>query len=264
VVALAPRRRTRAGVRRELLDDLLCGVDVSGGERLAAAHAAGLHAEARCFVAVAVATDPDLAPPALDRAAQVLARALGGTLPALAGARPGEAVALRALARTEPLPAREAFEQARAELAVEGIDVEIGVSTVHDTPHGLPRAYREAHAALRSLAVDGAVARLADLSAFDYLVQTVDATAERLIDPGIRRFVAADVARGGMLTSTLEAYAQADLNVTAAAEKLFVHVNTARYRLGRVADETGADLRRLPDVLELVIAIRLARARLDG
>ncbi|MBV9802207.1 MAG: helix-turn-helix domain-containing protein, partial [Solirubrobacterales bacterium] len=43
----------------------------------------------------------------------------------------------------------------------------------------------------------------------------------------------------------------------AAAETLLIHVNTAHYRLARIAEKTGCDLRRLSDVLDLLIAVKL-------
>ena len=66
-----------------------------------------------------------------------------------------------------------------------------------------------------------------------------------------------DREHGGHLIETLLAYAEADLNAKAAAERLLIHVNTAHYRLGRIAERTGCDLRRLPDVIDLLIAVRL-------
>ena len=45
----------------------------------------------------------------------------------------------------------------------------------------------------------------------------------------------------------------------AASERLHVHVNTAHYRLGKIAERTGCDLRSISDVLELLIAINLAQ-----
>ena len=39
---------------------------------------------------------------------------------------------------------------------------------------------------------------------------------------------------------------------------MLIHVNTAHYRLGRIAEKTGCDLRRLSDVIDLLIAVRLA------
>ena len=51
----------------------------------------------------------------------------------------------------------------------------------------------------------------------------------------------------------------ADLNATVAAQGLYVHVNTVRYRLKKIAERTGCDLRRLSEVLDLVIAVQIAR-----
>ena len=98
---------------------------------------------------------------------------------------------------------------------------------------------------------------LADLTPFEYLTLREDAVARRMIDPRIERFVAEDRAHGGSLIRTLVAYADADLNAKAAAEALLIHVNTAHHRLGRIADRTGRDLRRLSDVIDLLIAVRL-------
>jgi sugar diacid utilization regulator len=47
------------------------------------------------------------------------------------------------------------------------------------------------------------------------------------------------------------------MNAKAAAERLLIHVNTAHHRLGRIAEKTGYDLRRLADVIDLLIAVRL-------
>ena len=82
-------------------------------------------------------------------------------------------------------------------------------------------------------------------------------SARRLIAPEIESFVAEDRAHGGHLIDTLLAYADADLNAKAAAEALLIHPNTAHYRLARIEERTGSDLRRLPDVIDLLIAIRL-------
>jgi DNA-binding PucR family transcriptional regulator len=76
----------------------------------------------------------------------------------------------------------------------------------------------------------------------------------------VRRFVEEDAAGGGALIGTLRAYAAANLNAKVAAERLYVHVNTAHHRLSRIAEKTGCDLRDLADVQELLIAIKL----LDG
>ena len=61
------------------------------------------------------------------------------------------------------------------------------------------------------------------------------------------------------LIATLVEYAACDLNAKVAARRLHLHVNTAYYRLERIAERTGCDLRRLADVVELLIAVRMLR-----
>jgi DNA-binding PucR family transcriptional regulator len=142
-------------------------------------------------------------------------------------------------------------------VASRGTKLAVGVSTAQDGVAMLGNAYREASLALGRLGPRGGVLSLPDMSAFEYLMLRDDEVARRLIAPEIERFVAEDREQGGPLTRTLLAYAEADLNAKAAAEALLIHVNTAHYRLARIAEKTGCDLRRLPDVIDLVIAIRL-------
>jgi DNA-binding PucR family transcriptional regulator len=52
----------------------------------------------------------------------------------------------------------------------------------------------------------------------------------------------------------------ADLSVERAARALFVHPNTVRYRLRRLAKLTGLDVARFYDLVELLTAIRLLPA----
>ena len=42
-----------------------------------------------------------------------------------------------------------------------------------------------------------------------------------------------------------------------------MHPNTARYRLAKIEERTGTRLRRVADVLDLLIAIRVAEAEFD-
>jgi sugar diacid utilization regulator len=194
---------------------------------------------------------------ALARCASRLAQALRGRDAPLAVTRHGEIVLARALAPGERPALREPLERACEQIAAGGTVLAVGVSTVQPDPATLGAAYREASEALTRVARTGGVLSLPDLSAFEYLTLRHDPVAQRLVDPRIERFVAEDRAGGGQLIETLEAYADADLNAKAAAERLLIHVNTAHYRLGRIAEKTGCDLRRLADVIELLIAIRV-------
>jgi sugar diacid utilization regulator len=98
------------------------------------------------------------------------------------------------------------------------------------------------------------------MSAFEYLTLRPDATASRLIAPAIHGFVAQDSQDGGQLIATLREYVACDLNGKRAAETLHIHVNTAHYRLARISERTGCDLHRVADLVEILIAARLAEA----
>ena len=247
-------------VRRDLLEDLLAARAPGTAAALAAARAAGLEGDARC---VLIAALPNAAPDdegVLRLAANALAAAIQGRTSPLAVTRHGEVVVVRAVAPGERLSLAEPLEKACRKLTSKGVVLAVGVSTIQDDIASLGDAYREASSALGRVARTGGVLSLPDISAFEYLTLREDAVARRMIDPEIELFVAEDREHGGALTRTLLAYAAADLNAKAAAEELLIHVNTAHHRLGRIAEKTGRDLRRLSDVIDLLIAIRLTDA----
>ncbi len=248
-------------VRRDLLEDLLAGREPAPGPRLTAARAAGLDSRGRCVLIAAVPVSPADDELALRSAASALARATGAVLRPLTVVRQDEIVIVRALDGDDARRLTEPVERAQRDLAATGVRLAIGISTPLETTAGLPDGYREACAALESLPPGGGVMALPDLSAFDYLTLRGDGTVLRLLAPAVRRFVEEDTAGGGALTATLLAYASANLNAKVAAQRLYIHVNTAHHRLARIEEKTGCDLRDLADVQELLIAIRLAGAR---
>jgi sugar diacid utilization regulator len=247
-------------VRRDLLEDLLAGRDPESAAGLAAARDAGLDADGGCVLVAALPTAGPDEEGALRRAANALAVAIAGRTAPLAVTRHGEIVLVRAVAPGERPTLVAPLERARSGSATRRLALAVGVSTVQRDLRTLGAAYREASLAAGRVAVTGGVLSLADLTPFEYLTIRDDAVARRMIAPEIERFVVEDRARGGILIRTLVAYADADLNAKAAAEALLIHVNTAHHRLGRIAERTGRDLRRLADVIDLLIAIRL----LDG
>ncbi|MFC7642674.1 PucR family transcriptional regulator [Streptosporangium lutulentum] len=101
------------------------------------------------------------------------------------------------------------------------------------------------------------MAALPRITAFQYLALKADDTARHLVDPRITALLAEDRARGGVLTATIRAFAADDLNLRACAERLQIHPNTAQYRLRRIRERTGRNLRRINDLLDLLVAIAL-------
>jgi sugar diacid utilization regulator len=241
--------------RRDVLSDLLAGRSLRPGRLSHAAEAHGLAADTPALVLCAATADGSADPLVLRAASGALAEAVHSDEPPLEVVRHDEIVVVANVA-SSPRDLGARVTAAHGRLASRGIRVVVGGSVVTYALRGLPAAYDEALLA-RARAAESGVLVLADMRAFDYLTLHRDDTARRLVDDRVREFVREDIASGRPLLGTLEAYLACDLNVRRAAEQLHVHVNTAHYRMERIAARTGLDLRRMADLLELVVAVRL-------
>jgi sugar diacid utilization regulator len=244
--------------RRDLVEQLLDGQLPADGTLLAAAQAYGIGRDSALLVAVGVPVEPSLDADTLHVASAAISRAAQADAKGLAVVRRSEVVAVPALADRDG--AAELCDRLRAvheHLRQEGIALAIGVSTLADGVAELPRAYVEARAAMSGIAATGGVAALPTLSAFEYLTRRPDDTVRRLIDPRLSAFLAEDRLRGSVLADTIRAFADADLSLRLAAERLHVHPNTAHYRLRRIEERTGRSPRRIADLIELLAAIAL-------
>ncbi|MEU8955090.1 PucR family transcriptional regulator ligand-binding domain-containing protein [Streptomyces sp. NPDC048518] len=76
----------------------------------------------------------------------------------------------------------------------------------------------------------------------------------RLLDP-LREY---DSRHRAELIPTLEAFLDCDGSWTRCAARLHLHVNTLRYRVGRIEQLTGRDLSRLEDKLDFFLALRMS------
>lgn len=56
---------------------------------------------------------------------------------------------------------------------------------------------------------------------------------------------------------SLKAFADCDMNIKAAAQKLYVHSNTLRYRLRKIKEATGLNPRRFFDLVVLCTRFNL-------
>jgi sugar diacid utilization regulator len=245
-------------LRRDLLEDLLDGRPPAPGPKLGAAREAGLEPSAPCLLVVARAVSEGPDEHGLRSAAASLARARGPALQPLTVVRQDEIVVAAPAKDINASELAASLAAIQERLAEQGIVLAIGMSTIQPL-EDLPAAYREACAAVERLQATGGVLALPSLRAFECLTMFGHETASRLVSPEIRSFVEEDVDGGGLLTTTLLEYVAADLNATVAAERLYVHVNTVRYRLKKIAERTGCDLRRLSEVLDLLIAVHIAR-----
>ncbi|GGN96478.1 hypothetical protein GCM10011610_61350 [Nocardia rhizosphaerihabitans] len=245
-----------------LMDTLLEGTLPAGGPHLSVATAHGIGADRTTplVVVTAVVLDGSADGGAETRQLVSAAAARVGVngLRTLSVVRGGEIVAIPALGRDGS--AEHLCERLRAmreELAAEGIALAVGVSTAVTEVAQIPRAYRQAQAALALLPEDGGVLALPQMTPFRYLLLRADDTTRQLVDPRIGSALADDRARGGSLAETIRAFAAADMNLREAADTLRIHLNTAKYRLGRIQELTGRNVRSVNDLVELLVAIEL-------
>jgi hypothetical protein len=246
-------------VRRDLLEDLLAGRTPAPGPKLTALRDAGLHPPVPCVVIVAAPLTPTDDEHALRSIAVALARAVGSAVQPLTITRHAELV-LIARVGGDARELVEALDSAQEALAASGTPLAVGVSIVQSGLDHAAGAYGDAQAALETVRETGGIVALPAMSTFECLALFGRETARRRIPAAVRRFVAEDRGEGRVLTTTLLEYVACDFNAKLTAEHLFVHPNTARYRLGKIEERTGCDLRRVADVIDLLIAVRVAEA----
>lgn len=242
---------------RDLMEDLLAGRVPGAGPKRELADASGLEPAMDLLVIAATPARPLPGDQTLRDALSTVRGALGAGRRGLAVTRQDEIVGIAAAGGTPPARVIAELERVQRRLARQGIQLALGLSTVHADLAGVPEAYTEAVTARDGLHGDPGMMALPTMSTFEYLMLRDDPTARRVIRPELRRFVEEDRTTGGALVATLEEYVRSDLNAKVAAVNLHVHVNTAYYRLERISERTGCDLRRFADLVELLIAIRL-------
>ena len=238
----------------DCLEDLLAGNVPAVPVRLEAMRRAGLEDGAGFVVIVCRASsEADDADPILD-ARRVLSRHLSGMLVPWRQ----ELVGLVPVERFSPGALSQKVARAATELGTTRTTASIGISSAHLGFDQTSEALLEAQVACDHLGDRREVHIFDDLSPLDYLVRRADPTARRLVEPQLRAFIAEDLSAGAIYIETLTAYVAHDMNAKEAASALQIHVNTMYYRLGRIAERTGKDLRRVEDVVNLLLAVRIA------
>ncbi|MFG3062034.1 PucR family transcriptional regulator [Streptomyces sp. NPDC048231] len=138
----------------------------------------------------------------------------------------------------------------------------LGVSATVHSAEGLRGALEEArHARRVAAARTGRVSAAGhqELASHVLLLPFVPddvrrAFTARLLDP-LRDY---DRRHRAELIPTLEAFLECDGSWTRCATRLHLHVNTLRYRVGRIEQLTSRDLSRLEDKLDFFLALRMS------
>jgi len=169
---------------------------------------------------------------------------------------------LRALLKLPTASAEPLLERLRKVHGELGRPVSVGVSSVCQGEGAFADGFAEAQQALLGTAVlkgEPAVLAYEELGAYKYLLRVAldggirDATVD-----AVARLADYDAQRGSQLVATLEEFLRRHGNISATSESLYVHPNTLRQRLRRIAELSGLDLRR-DDWLMIEIAVKMVR-----
>lgn len=226
---------TELRLRRELVDDLASGTDNDSAYARAEALGHDLRG-AHYVVLVHRAGRPD------DAIAEAASRAASALSLHYIQGRHGGTIVLITDRRPDPV----AFHRAIRE-RVDATPITIGISGRCEQPSDFARSFADAHRAvhirLRSRIPDGA-------TAFDELgfYRLLDAAhVDGQVDGFIREWLGAlldyDDTRNSDLVYTLAQYLECGGNYDDSAAVLHIHRSTLRYRLGRIRELTGFDLR---------------------
>lgn len=185
------------------------------------------------------------------------------TLPsgALAWSRGQEVVAVvptddpaagRGRSRPRP-PLEHRWRQALLDLGPTSAVVAVG--PMADGPQGLAASHRAAREALRIARVTRReVVRNDELMLERLLLAVPGDLLQEFVEREIGALVAHDADTGGDLCGTLAVYLGVG-NGAEAARRLFVHYNTVKHRLSRIAELTGADLHDPRTRLRMALAL---------
>lgn len=253
------RRRDAAAVARPIADDALARIASGEGDRSETRvrlRQAGVEPDGGLTVLVLRASGvPDPA----DTAHQLLVDAVDG--PAALGVHEGAAVALLGAlgdaGADRAAPVLAALQRLAPGLGARRLSIGTGRPA---GPEALSGAFGEAlHAAGIAAARPGpvAVARAGEMLSHVALLAGIPddlrrAFAAQVLGPVLDN----DARTGGDLLDTLAAFLDESGSWNRTAARLHVHVNTVRYRIGRVEELTGRDLGDFPDRVDLYLALR--------
>jgi hypothetical protein len=237
-------------LRRDLVDDLLAGTDRDGAYARADALGHDLRRPHHVVVVQSTGTESTL-PIAAGRAATAL------HLNYLLGRHAGLVVLL-----TDGRPDPRAFHHAISEILGRTTSV-IGIGSRCAVPDDFPQSFIEARRAmsiqLRSVSPEGA-------AAFDELgfYRLIDAAhgggeVESFVREWLGTLLDYDDSKNSELVMTLSDYLECGGSYDESAAALHIHRSTLRYRLARIAELTGHDLRNVDTRFNLHAATRAWR-----
>lgn len=241
---------------RDLLEMLLRG-EASGDALKSHLAAPGLDSAENLLVVLGrISSTETSQSDALHTASHAITRALStGRASPLIAIRAGAIVAVAPLEGVPPVAER--LHRVHDELRAEGTELFCGLSTPRSSLTGVPGGFDQAALAVSRASIEQPVVSLSDLPVVQNLLIGATSTMRSLlVAKALEINLGGREVRSGM-RETLQAFADADMNVTQTAKDLHVHPNTLRYRLGRIRERTGRDPHTFHGLVDLICLLTL-------
>jgi hypothetical protein len=134
-----------------------------------------------------------------------------------------------------------------------GIVFNIGVGMAYEDINDFKLSFSEAEKAVKlakKTKTDNQLIFYEDLGLYRLIFEMNDRQEiQRYCDENLKPIVAYDKKHGTQLLETLEFYIDCNFNINEAAEKMFIHKNSFRYRLKKIEEITGKNLANANDLL---------------
>ncbi len=146
---------------------------------------------------------------------------------------------------------------------LEGLTVSVGIGNPYSGLGNMRKSLREAEQALRVAKFSSsrnAVYYYNDLGIYTLIYNVRDQQVlEKFYHDILGSVIEYDRINSSSLLSTLEMYLRESGNITITSEKLFIHRNTLKYRVQKIEEILGCDLKDFRDCINLEVALMIGR-----
>lgn len=139
------------------------------------------------------------------------------------------------------------------------ISTSFGIGRKYPLPE-LHKSYQEALIALNVSKLTGKknfIKHFLDLGVFSILNYQEITQLKQFCLTGLGKLLEHDRSTKGELLTTLRILCDTNFDVSEAAQKMFIHFNTMRYRIKKIEELTGTKLEQIEDKLNLFVAVKL-------
>lgn len=155
--------------------------------------------------------------------------------------------------------AHELHESLRAK--IKKTTFSIGIGRQYKMITSLHKSFSEAHEAIRMMQKfdgKGSISHFEDYAIYHFLESNIKAVElEDFYLKRLGKIREHDIEFGTSFMSTLENYFAHNQNVSEAAKAMFIHRNTFIYRIDKIKELLGTDLKHSEDLLQIQLALKI-------